>query len=197
MPIPRWAAAFPPASPGTPTASASPICRDADLVALDTGSGREAPLLAAERVKHPVTGKALSLAEHAWTKGGDRLLVVADGDLFVVDAKSGVARAIVRTPETEELAELSPDGRRVAFLRRMTSSSPTSSRAGKPASPGRDPTPSSTGASTGSTKRSWPAAGPEAFWWSPTSRRRGLPAARPGARARPSPSWTSCPCTTR
>ena len=89
-----------------------------DLVALDAGSGREAPLLPADRVKHPVTGKALSLASYAWTKGGDRLLLTADGDLFVVDAKSGVARALVRTPETEELAELSPDGRRAAFVRK-------------------------------------------------------------------------------
>jgi dipeptidyl-peptidase 4 len=90
----------------------------ADLVSLDAGSGRETVLLAADRVKHPTTGRPLSLTTHAWLRDGARLLVTADGDLFLVEVKTGTARALTSTPEVEELAEASPDGRRVAFVRK-------------------------------------------------------------------------------
>ncbi len=39
------------------------------------------------------------------------------GDVFTVDVRSGSVRALVQTKETEEYAEASPDGRRVAFVR--------------------------------------------------------------------------------
>jgi hypothetical protein len=65
----------------------------ADLVALDPGSGKETLLLSADRVKHPTTGKPLSLSAYSWARDGDRLLVAAEADLFVVEPKTGVARA--------------------------------------------------------------------------------------------------------
>ncbi|HEY5907153.1 MAG TPA: DPP IV N-terminal domain-containing protein, partial [Vicinamibacteria bacterium] len=89
-----------------------------ELVAVDAASGREATLLAADRVKHPVTGKTLPLSGYAWSGDGERLLLLSEGDLFLVEVRSGTARGLTRTPETEELAQLSPDGRRVAFVRK-------------------------------------------------------------------------------
>jgi dipeptidyl-peptidase-4 len=90
----------------------------ADLVAMDAGSGRETPLLSGEAVKNPTTGKALSLDAYAWSRDGERLLVAAEGDVFVVEIKTGSAHALTRTPEAEEFPQLSPDGRRVAFVRK-------------------------------------------------------------------------------
>jgi dipeptidyl-peptidase-4 len=88
-----------------------------DLVALDAGSGKEQVLLGADRVKHPVTGQPLALDTYAWAPGGDELLVSASGDLFMVGAKTGVARALTRTPEVEEFPQVSPDGKWVGFVR--------------------------------------------------------------------------------
>jgi len=44
--------------------------------------------------------------------------VPAAGDLFTVDLRTGAVRALVHTPEAEEYAEASPDGRFVAFVRK-------------------------------------------------------------------------------
>ncbi|HVQ30224.1 MAG TPA: DPP IV N-terminal domain-containing protein, partial [Vicinamibacteria bacterium] len=90
----------------------------ADLVATDAGSGREALLLSGDSVKNPTTGKPLPLDDYRWSPEGERLLVSAADDVFLVDAKTGSVRALTRTPEAEELALLSPDGRRVAFVRK-------------------------------------------------------------------------------
>jgi len=45
------------------------------------------------------------------------LLVPYSGDLFLVDAKSGVPTRLTDTPQPEIDARLSPDGKRVAFVR--------------------------------------------------------------------------------
>jgi len=102
----------PPAKPGG----------SSDLWSLDPASGRSALLLEAGRVK--VAGPdgaaalgSLRLQGYSWTPDGQGLLVPAQGDLFLVDARTGAARPLVKTSETEEFAELSPDGRRVAFVR--------------------------------------------------------------------------------
>ena len=89
----------------------------ADLMATDAGSGRETLLLAGESVKNPTGGKPLPLDDYKWSPDGDYLLVSALGDVFVVEEKTGRARALTRTPEAEEFPQLSPDGRRVAFVR--------------------------------------------------------------------------------
>ncbi len=91
-----------------------------DLCALDAGSGRESVLLPGPRV-HLAEGsesKPLPLTGYAWSPSGDSLLVVHGGDLSLVDPATGAVRALVRTPVTEEFAEFSPDGRRIAFTRK-------------------------------------------------------------------------------
>ena len=62
--------------------------------------------------------KALPLAAASWLPDGHTLLVPAAGDIFTVDARTAAVRALVQTPETEEYAEASPDGTRVAFVRK-------------------------------------------------------------------------------
>jgi dipeptidyl-peptidase 4 len=89
---------------------------------VDVTSARPTPsvLLAGHRVVRAGgdgSGEVVSLADYAWSPRGDALLVVGQGDLFLVDARSGAARALTRTPETEEFPTFSPDGRRVAFVR--------------------------------------------------------------------------------
>ena len=90
-----------------------------DLMALDVTHGRESVLLngSSVAVSGDASSIALPLGGYAWTPSGDRLLVAQKGDLFLVDARTGSAHPLTRTPETEEFPELSPDGRRVAFVR--------------------------------------------------------------------------------
>jgi dipeptidyl-peptidase 4 len=90
----------------------------ADLFAFDVEARRESLLLAGSRVLHPSSGKPLPLGGCSWSPDGEHLLVVAEGDVFLVEARTGAVRALTRTPEAEEYAELSPDGRRVAFVRK-------------------------------------------------------------------------------
>ncbi len=88
------------------------------LFALDVTRGNEARLLDGATVKTPGEKPLpLPLTAAAWLPGGKALLVPAHDDVFVVDALTGAVRALVRTPEKEEYAEASPDGRRVAFVR--------------------------------------------------------------------------------
>ena len=88
----------------------------ASLFALDVTRGSESKLLDGAGLKAP-GDKPLPLAQAAWLPGGKALLVPAHDDVFVVDAQTGAVRALVLTPEKEEYAEASPDGRRVAFVR--------------------------------------------------------------------------------
>ncbi len=91
----------------------------ADLEAIDVTKGARSVLLTGAKVllsgekPHP-----LSLAHASWLADGKTLLVPAEGDIFTVEAATGRVSALVRTPDEEELAEASPDGRRVAFVRR-------------------------------------------------------------------------------
>jgi dipeptidyl-peptidase-4 len=89
------------------------------LLAIDTAKGVTSLLLDGTKVLMPGDkATPLPLATATWLPDGTTLLVPAAGDVFTVDVRSGKVRALVRTPETEELAEASPDGARVAFVRK-------------------------------------------------------------------------------
>jgi dipeptidyl-peptidase-4 len=90
-----------------------------DLHAFDVAKGQESRLLLGAKVLVPgEKPKPLPLAPFSWLPDGQTLLVPADGDLFLVDVRTGSVRPLVKTAETEEHAEASPDGRRVAFVRK-------------------------------------------------------------------------------
>ncbi|HEY6552357.1 MAG TPA: DPP IV N-terminal domain-containing protein, partial [Vicinamibacteria bacterium] len=90
----------------------------ADLWALEANSGQEALLVVGSRVQVPGSGSVLPLRGYTWLPSGDALLVAHGGDLFVVNVAQASTRTLVGTPEEEEFPELSPDGRRVAFVRK-------------------------------------------------------------------------------
>ena len=123
-PIPRSRGRCPPVWPGTPTASGSPTCASAartaaDLVAIDASSGRESLLLAGTASRTRRRGKPLPLDGYAWSPDGRASARRRPrATCSSVDAKTGAVRALTRTPEAEEFAQLSPDGRRVAFVRK-------------------------------------------------------------------------------
>jgi dipeptidyl-peptidase 4 len=101
-----------------PTAAAP-----ADLWSLEVSSGKENLLIEGTRILTPASPQAgepspLPLGGYSWFPSGDALLVAHDGDIFVVDVRQKTARALVKTPEAEEFPALSPDGRRVAFVRK-------------------------------------------------------------------------------
>jgi dipeptidyl-peptidase-4 len=88
------------------------------LRALDVTKGEETLLL--DGAAALIAGdkpRPLPLAAASWLADGHTLLVPAEGDIFTVDVRTGTVRAVVRSPETEELVEASPDGTRVAFVR--------------------------------------------------------------------------------
>ena len=88
------------------------------LFALDVTKGTETLLLDGAKLQLPGEKPGpLPLASASWLPDGQTLLVPAQGDLFTVDVRTGAVRALVQTKETEEYAEASPDGRRVAFVR--------------------------------------------------------------------------------
>jgi dipeptidyl-peptidase-4 len=92
--------------PDPPSKGAPPPPASASGTASGSGDGK--------RDEKP---KALPLQSSEWLPDGRTLLVPAAGDIFTVDVQTGSVRALVRTPEEEELAEASPDGSKVAFLR--------------------------------------------------------------------------------
>jgi dipeptidyl-peptidase-4 len=91
----------------------------ASLHALDVSRGETTLLL--DGAKAQVAGETprpLPLASATWLPDGHTLLVPAEGDVYTVDVRTGSVRALVKTPEAEEYAEASPDGSRVAFVRK-------------------------------------------------------------------------------
>jgi dipeptidyl aminopeptidase/acylaminoacyl peptidase len=64
-----------------------------------------------------------------WTKDGQALLFVHDGDLWQVPSAGGTPRAVWTTPEAEGAIALSPDGTRIAFVRGGQPSVPEWARA--------------------------------------------------------------------
>ena len=89
------------------------------LHVLDVTTGQTSLLLDAAKAVIPgEKPKPLPLAGASWLPDGHTLLVPAAGDVFTVDVRTAAVRALVQTPDTEEYAEASPDGTRVAFVRK-------------------------------------------------------------------------------
>jgi dipeptidyl-peptidase 4 len=89
------------------------------LYALDVTTGQTSLLLdAAKAVVPGEKPKPLPLAGASFLPDGHTLLVPAAGDVYTVDLRTAAVRALVQTPEDEEHAEASPDGARVAFVRK-------------------------------------------------------------------------------
>jgi dipeptidyl-peptidase-4 len=89
------------------------------LYALDVTKGETTLLLDAAKAVIPgEKPRPLPLASASWLPDGHTLLVPATGDVFTLDLRTAAVRALVQTPETEEYAEASPDGTRVAFVRK-------------------------------------------------------------------------------
>jgi len=90
-----------------------------ELRALDVTKGEQSLLLDGAKVLGPgEKPKPLPLAAASWLPDGQTLLVPSEGDLFLVDVRTGAVRALAHTAEAEESPQASPDGKRVAFLRK-------------------------------------------------------------------------------
>lgn len=93
----------------------------ADLWSLEASTGKAALLLEGSRLLAPAAGgdaKPIALRGYSWAPSGEALLVSHGGDVFLVDVRQKTVRTLVKTPEEEEFPTLSPDGRRVAFVRK-------------------------------------------------------------------------------
>jgi dipeptidyl-peptidase-4 len=89
------------------------------LVAVDTAKGDTSVLLDGGKLSVPgEKPRPLPLDKAFWLPDGTTLVVPEAGDVFTVDVRSGVVRALVHTPEKEEFAAASPDGTRIAFVRK-------------------------------------------------------------------------------
>lgn len=86
----------------------------------DAASGARRRLLAeADLPAFPDSKEAVKplLAGYRWSPGGDAVLLSGGGDLFLVTIQGPQVRRLTATTSEEELAEFSPDGRRVSFVR--------------------------------------------------------------------------------
>jgi len=89
-----------------------------DMYAFDPRRGTEEILLRGEALSLPRgQGGRYALDLATWMPDGRRLLVPAGGDVYLVDAKTGSVRPLVKTEALEEFPTASPDGKRVAFVR--------------------------------------------------------------------------------
>jgi len=60
----------------------------------------------------------LSLSSYQWSPDGSAILVSGDQDLWVVPTPQGAPRRLTHDTEAEEMPTFSPDGERVAFIRK-------------------------------------------------------------------------------
>jgi dipeptidyl-peptidase-4 len=88
------------------------------LYAMDAARGERVRLLDGAKLLLPgEKPRPLPLAAARWLPEGRTLLVPAAGDIYTVDVAGAAVKPLVQTADTEEFAEASPDGRRVAFVR--------------------------------------------------------------------------------
>ena len=98
------------------------------LFLYDVKSGRQRDIvtfasLGAAAVKAPPapvfdwTNRNVGEKDVQWFSDGNRLLVAASGDLFIVDVNKGSFEALTQTAETEHDPRLSPDNQYVSFRR--------------------------------------------------------------------------------
>ena len=86
----------------------------------DAASGARRLLLAEAELPAVGEGKEAvrpKLAGYRWSPKADALLLAGGGDLFVVTVPGNQVRRLTATPSEEELAEFSPNGRWVSFVR--------------------------------------------------------------------------------
>ncbi|HUL76179.1 MAG TPA: S9 family peptidase [Vicinamibacteria bacterium] len=89
------------------------------LYGVDVTKGETALLLDGGKAVMPGDkAQPLPLASATWMPDGHTLLVPTAGDVFTLDVRTSAVRALVRTPDAEEFADASPDGTRVAFVRK-------------------------------------------------------------------------------
>jgi dipeptidyl-peptidase-4 len=84
--------------------------RPYELVSYDVQTGRESVLYSLDTTAGPG-----SFAGYRWSPRGDQVVVVFEGDVYLIGAKE--RRRITQTAEAEQYAEFSPDGRRLAYAR--------------------------------------------------------------------------------
>jgi dipeptidyl-peptidase-4 len=94
--------------------------RAADLVSVDPATGQRTVLLVGDSVRTPAeggseAGKPLPLAGYTFASSGDFILVAPQGIPCTVALRDGTTRCLSREPV--EFPSLSPDGRRLAFVR--------------------------------------------------------------------------------
>lgn len=90
--------------------------REKTLQAFDAATGRSEVLLRPADLKKAAGGD-VEIDSYAWSPQGDSLLLLADGDLYVLSLADRRLRRLTETSADEEDPKLSPDGARVAFVR--------------------------------------------------------------------------------
>ncbi len=86
------------------------------LWALDPATGRREQLVKAGTAAGE-GGPEISLDEYHWSPRGDALLVLSQGDLYLLSLGDKTLRRLTETDGAEADPQFSPDGRRVAYVR--------------------------------------------------------------------------------
>jgi dipeptidyl-peptidase-4 len=102
----------------------------ADIVRYDAATAARTVLVAASRMTPPGADKPLGIDDYAWSADARRLLIFTNtrrvwrqntrGDYWVLDVSSGALQKLGgdAAPSTLMFAKFSPDGERVAYVRR-------------------------------------------------------------------------------
>ncbi len=91
--------------------------REESIWSLDPETGRREVLVRLAGLGAP--GEMFPLAGYSWSPRGDSLLLISQGDLYLLPLDTRKLRQLTRTEAREESPEFSPDGRRVAFVRSL------------------------------------------------------------------------------